>query len=244
MRDRRLLPGILSIFLLAAPAKAGQLQFWRFDSSQNRLEFITDEGIQPQAQVISDPVRLVIDLPGTVLRRLSLTRPVGGAIRTIRVGQFDRQTTRLVIEFAPGYTIDPQQVRFRGVTANQWSVQIPQAISITNPTPPSQRPELGRPPITLGTASSVPAQTPVRVPPQISSPPPLSVPRRSNARYVVVLDPGHGGPDPGAVGIGGLQEKGVVLEISQQVAVLLEQQGIRAILTRPDDRDLDLEPRV
>lgn len=74
--------------------------------------------------------------------------------------------------------------------------------------------------------------------------PSYTFPQDGNERVVVVIDPGHGGPDPGAVGIGGLQEKGVVLSISTQVAALLEQQGIMAVLTRPDDRDLDLQPRV
>jgi N-acetylmuramoyl-L-alanine amidase len=59
-----------------------------------------------------------------------------------------------------------------------------------------------------------------------------------------VIDPGHGGPDPGAIGVGGLQEKGVVLDISQKVATILEQQGVQVVMTRSDDRDLDLEPRV
>jgi N-acetylmuramoyl-L-alanine amidase len=59
-----------------------------------------------------------------------------------------------------------------------------------------------------------------------------------------VIDPGHGGPDPGAIGIGGIQEKEIVIDVSRQVANLLERQGIQVVLTRPDDRDLDLEPRV
>jgi N-acetylmuramoyl-L-alanine amidase len=41
-----------------------------------------------------------------------------------------------------------------------------------------------------------------------------------------------------------LQEKGITLDISRKVAARLEQQGVQAILTREDDRDLDLEPRV
>jgi N-acetylmuramoyl-L-alanine amidase len=61
---------------------------------------------------------------------------------------------------------------------------------------------------------------------------------------VVIVDPGHGGPDPGAIGVGGLQEKEIVMSISQQVASLLEQQGIQAVLTRSGDYDLDLAPRV
>jgi N-acetylmuramoyl-L-alanine amidase len=59
-----------------------------------------------------------------------------------------------------------------------------------------------------------------------------------------MLDPGHGGKDPGAVGIGGLQEKNVILPISLQVAALLEQQGVQTILTRSDDRFISLRGRV
>jgi N-acetylmuramoyl-L-alanine amidase len=65
-----------------------------------------------------------------------------------------------------------------------------------------------------------------------------------DGRLVVVVDPGHGGRDPGAVGIGGIYESDIVLDISQQVASLLEEQGIQAILTREDDREVDLAPRV
>jgi len=68
--------------------------------------------------------------------------------------------------------------------------------------------------------------------------------RPQQGRPIVVLDPGHGGRDPGAVGIGGLSETDVVLPIAQRVARLLEQQGIQTILTRNQDFELDLAPRV
>jgi N-acetylmuramoyl-L-alanine amidase len=61
---------------------------------------------------------------------------------------------------------------------------------------------------------------------------------------VVVVDPGHGGGDAGAIGIGGLREKDIVIDISRQVAAILEQQGLQAIMTRQDDREIELEPRV
>jgi N-acetylmuramoyl-L-alanine amidase len=61
---------------------------------------------------------------------------------------------------------------------------------------------------------------------------------------VVVVDPGHGGPDPGAVGIGGLRETDIVLDIGLQVAALLEKQGIAVVLTRNAEYDLGLQPRV
>jgi N-acetylmuramoyl-L-alanine amidase len=65
-----------------------------------------------------------------------------------------------------------------------------------------------------------------------------------NARVVVAIDAGHGGRDPGAIGIGGIQEKDIVLPISERVAAILEQNGVQAILTRSDDREIDLAPRV
>lgn len=61
---------------------------------------------------------------------------------------------------------------------------------------------------------------------------------------VVMLDPGHGGRDPGAVGIGSIKEKDINLSIAQRVASRLEQNGIRVIMTRSDDREIDLSPRV
>ena len=56
---------------------------------------------------------------------------------------------------------------------------------------------------------------------------------------VVVIDPGHGGPDPGAVGY--VQEKSVTLDIALRVKRLLEAKGLKVVLTR--DADYDLAPK-
>ncbi|HEY9629180.1 MAG TPA: N-acetylmuramoyl-L-alanine amidase [Coleofasciculaceae cyanobacterium] len=120
-----LLPSFLGICCLAAPAEAGQLSSWRFDPTQNRLEFNTDEGVQPRAQLLSDPTRLVIDLPGTTIAQSAINQTVGREIQRIRVGQLDANTTRIVVELSPGYTLDPQQIKFQGVSPTQWTVQLP-----------------------------------------------------------------------------------------------------------------------
>ena len=83
----------------------------------------------------------------------------------------------------------------------------------------------------------------------IASPPPSRQPSRTanrtpSSQILVALDAGHGGRDPGAVGIGGLQEKEVVLDIARQVEQILAQNGIRTVQTRPGDQEIDLEPRV
>jgi N-acetylmuramoyl-L-alanine amidase len=136
-----LLSSFLSVFLYTSAAEARQLLFWRFDRAQNQLVFTTDEGVQPRAQLIANPTRLVIDLPGTRLGRPTVNQQVGGAIQEIRVGQFENQTTRIVVELAPGYTLDPQQVQFRGLSPTQWTVNIPdpQRISSLPSPPPSVR---------------------------------------------------------------------------------------------------------
>ena len=58
------------------------------------------------------------------------------------------------------------------------------------------------------------------------------------ANKVVVIDPGHGGPDGGGKGPGGTLEKGVTLEFSKRLALKFSQAGSAVIMTREDDSDL------
>jgi N-acetylmuramoyl-L-alanine amidase len=60
----------------------------------------------------------------------------------------------------------------------------------------------------------------------------------------VVLDPGHGGTDPGATGPTGLKEKDVTLAVAHRVAPVLARSGIEVTLTRDDDRNVTLEERT
>jgi N-acetylmuramoyl-L-alanine amidase len=118
-----------TVLLLSSPAMATRLNSWRFDANQNRLEINTTGAVQPRAQLIFNPTRLVIDLPNVTFGRSQLTQSVGGRVRSVRIGQFDPQTTRIVVELAPGYTLDPQQIKFVGITASRWSVQLPTPIA-------------------------------------------------------------------------------------------------------------------
>jgi len=59
----------------------------------------------------------------------------------------------------------------------------------------------------------------------------------------IVLDPGHGGSDPGAIGATGLTEKSVNLDIAQKAAQILRNQGATVILTRTSDIYVDLYSR-
>lgn len=131
------LPGFLSFFLLSAPAEAAKLASWGFNQSENRLVFTTDEAVRPKAQLIANPTRVVIDLPGTTLGRPKINQTIGSAVRAIRIAQFERDTTRIVIELAPDYTLDPQAIQVRGSSLTQWAVDLPTPERLAAAAPPS-----------------------------------------------------------------------------------------------------------
>lgn len=72
----------------------------------------------------------------------------------------------------------------------------------------------------------------------------IKVNKRNLAGKVIVLDPGHGGKDPGALGPSGTKEKTVVLEIAHEVRKLLEKSGAKVVMTRSKDEFIPLEKRV
>ena len=72
----------------------------------------------------------------------------------------------------------------------------------------------------------------------------MQLPDIKQNKFYVVIDPGDGGRDPGAIGIGGLRETDVVLDVSKRVKNLLSEKGVKVRLTRNNEVDLDLPPRV
>jgi N-acetylmuramoyl-L-alanine amidase len=80
------------------------------------------------------------------------------------------------------------------------------------------------------------ALRPAAAPPGAAGPEPLRT---------IVIDPGHGGHDAGAVGPGGLQEKELTLDIARRVAALVpEELSVRVVLTRPRDQFVELRERT
>jgi N-acetylmuramoyl-L-alanine amidase len=71
-------------------------------------------------------------------------------------------------------------------------------------------------------------------------PPPVP----AKALPVIVIDPGHGGVETGAVGPSGLQEKDLTLDLARRLKALLSRQGVTVVLTRDDDRILPLDERT
>jgi N-acetylmuramoyl-L-alanine amidase len=83
-------------------------------------------------------------------------------------------------------------------------------------------------PVALAAPQTAPPATPTTPPPSVAV----------TAPFVVVLDPAHGGADPGAHGSSGINESDVVLSLARQVRSALQVQGISVLLTR----DADIEP--
>lgn len=74
--------------------------------------------------------------------------------------------------------------------------------------------------------------------------PQFHAPFHGRKEYKVMIDPGHGGVDSGAVGHQGSLEKHVVLEIANNIKKMLKSHGIEAVLTRSDDTFIPLYERI
>jgi N-acetylmuramoyl-L-alanine amidase len=128
VRFHWLLSGFIGVFLLCSPARAGKIVSWEFEpqDNNNNLVFKTDQGVQPKAELLSNPTRLVIDLPGTVLGQETVKESYQGPVNGFRIGQPELDTSRIVVELAPGYTLDANQIEFDDVSPTHWEVEIPQ----------------------------------------------------------------------------------------------------------------------
>lgn len=92
--------------------------------------------------------------------------------------------------------------------------------------------------------TSPPSTGPSPIPPAGDGNARSSRPAGQVAGAVVVIDPGHGGTDPGASSARGTMEKTIALAISLKVAQLLAEQGVQVLLTRDTDMSVDKPTRV
>jgi N-acetylmuramoyl-L-alanine amidase len=169
--------------------------------------------------MLHNPERIVIDLKNTSTQMnpafLSRTTQL---IKTARIGHPQPQTLRLVLE-------TKQPVNFntsRG--ASGWQLRI---------TPKSSSAHTVNNNKAVGLANHRPAATIIRSNPV------------GHRDVIVVLDPGHGGKDPGAIGPHRAREKDVVLTIARRLKTYIDQQpGMRAVLTRNGDYYIGLRERM
>ncbi len=119
--------------IIAVPTvQANRLETFLLDKTRNRIEFTTQDRVEPRGQIIENPTRLIIDLPGAKFIGPTLRRNVGSMVQSLRVGQLDAFTTRMVVEFSPDFNtnlLDEQPLKMEAKSPSRWSIQFPKAIA-------------------------------------------------------------------------------------------------------------------
>jgi N-acetylmuramoyl-L-alanine amidase len=172
------------------------------------------------------PPRIYVDVLGARLALIS-KEPVpveDGLLRQVRLGQYSADVVRVVLDmnnlrdYKSFLAADPYRlvIDLYGQSAEASAAK-----------------EVARTP----TADERRTVAKVNIP---SSPAPATSGLRK-----IVLDPGHGGKDPGAIGAGGIAEKDIVLSIAKKLAAKLRKDlRVDVVLTRKDDRFVALEDRT
>jgi len=199
-----------------------------------RLTITLDGEPQYVQERLADPDRLFFDFRDTAAdseKMPDLQRLAGGVVRDMRLGTHPERTTRLVLELEPNtrHTVFALQNPYRLVVDLERSADAPPPPAISAAVPPASSP--------------MPAAAPVA--PAVNSNGSFSLSRQLGLGVArIVIDPGHGGHDPGA-SANRVVEKELVLDIALRLEkLLLAQPGIEVVMTRRDDTFIPLEERT
>ena len=261
-----LLAALLSAAPLSLPAAQGAaptapppvlsgIHAWT-NEIYTRVAIYTGEEVGWQADtVLADPSkglppRIFVDIRGAGIKSDILHNPVGihnGLLRQVRAGRYSRDTVRVVIDLERSSTFrvfalpDPYRIIIDidgegEIPAPREDPAAEQAMAPGSPPAPDAAPGpyLSAPP-----APALPPEASFR-----AEPPAPAVSLRRN-RVRVMIDPGHGGKDPGATGPTGLKEKDVVLDIARMVRDrLARHEAYEVRMTRDSDVFIPLEERT
>lgn len=118
---------LLAVISLKTDIKAaipmGKLEDWRFYPEASQLEITLSTAAQPRYFYLTQPPRLVVDVPNTNLGYVPTQQNYSGAIQSIRVSQLKAGVTRIVMDLAPGASLNPNQVQLQPVSlqnATRW----------------------------------------------------------------------------------------------------------------------------
>ena len=95
--------------------QAASLTNWSFDPTANQLEITVKDGTTPRYFLMAQPARIVVDLPDTAVGDVSAQKNYSGAVRQIRVSQFEPGLTRIVMEISPGVSLASGQVKLQKI---------------------------------------------------------------------------------------------------------------------------------
>jgi N-acetylmuramoyl-L-alanine amidase len=216
--------------LAHAEAKAIIAQDARVAGDRERTRFIADLSKKVDVHVfaLASPYRVIVDAPDV---NFQMPEGVGkekrGLITAYRYGLFAPGKSRIVIDVGGPFLIDKAFVL--EPRDDQPARLVIDLVPTDEKTFQAKLKET-RPPEQASAASMTLPEPPVRAP---------------DAKPVIVLDPGHGGIDPGTSSADGVTEKDVVLAFAKSLKAKLEATGRYDVyLTREDDTFLPLRERV
>jgi len=195
------------------------------DADRTRLVFDLDGPVEFNIFSLVEPWRVVLDLPEV---RWNADPGLGsrtvGVVSGIRYGLFRPGNSRVVLDLtAPARVVDARVLP--PTSGRRHRLQVDLA-----PTDP------GSFAAGLQAPTRVAAMTPAAA---------VAEPLKRDRRRVVVIDPGHGGVDPGAIANSGTYEKDLVLSYALELKRRLERHGgFRVVMTRDRDMFLSLRERV
>jgi len=239
----RLLPGLIlaGLFLLAGfrlpVADAADMPVAtaaRVAGDETRTRFVADLTVPVgyTVYVMANPYRVMIDLP-----QVSFSLPEGagattrGLVTQYRFGPVDDAHSRIVLDTDGPVLIDKA---FLQKPKDGQPARI--VVDIVRTTQEAFDAQLA-----AESETEAAEATPQDIPPVNSK----VAPAAARDRKLVVIDPGHGGIDPGAIGVKKTKEKDVVLAFGLKLKSVLEATDmIDVVMTRSDDRFLTLRERV
>jgi N-acetylmuramoyl-L-alanine amidase len=207
------------------------------DGAQTRFILDLDRPISFHAFPLADPYRVIIDIPQVSFQLAPGIGSAGrGLIRAFRYGLVMPGGSRIVFDLtAPARIANIQVLEAANGQPPRLVLELEETDSASFvQAVADSRPEL-RPTIAEAKEAAVPS-VPKEAVPKSTVPPDL--------RPVVVIDPGHGGPDNGTQS-GGEIEKNLVLEFGLALRDRIEKSGkYRVVMTRNDDTFIPLNDRV
>lgn len=218
---------------------------------RTRLVLAFSTPIEVHTLRLGNPSRLVLDVPAVAWSKRFADQPGAGLMDGLRYGRLPKGGLRLVVDLPQGVRPTVRIARHGALVVADLTPLPGHHVATTR----TQRRAL-RQDVMGALDEAVPQQHPAEkervfstrqpAPPAhaITTSPPSSQPVVTKP-FIVAIDAGHGGKDPGAIGPHGTQEKRVTLAIAKELARAIDTlPGMKAVLTRSDDRFLKLRQRV
>ena len=197
------------------------------DERSARFRIALSAPVTVTSEVLSQPMRIIVDVPEIAFQASTNAVRKGMLVTSFRAGLVSPGRSRIVFELgSPARISSVQQVSPGGNSGVTDMIIVfePQTTAAFEEAVAEGAERRAR----LALAPLQPSERP-----------------DDDKRPVVVIDPGHGGIDSGAVAQGGVVEKTLALAISLQLRTEIEAGGrARVIMTRSDDRFLGLSERV